>query len=155
MLAAAQERLGSRENVNYTRASFQSLLAKDPLNETYDFIYSSLAIHHLPFEEKKSLYAYIYDHLSTGGFFLHYDVVTPPSEGLETSYMAMWRQWIEKHPGIENRSDLMGIPDAYKDNQDNIPDTLDSQLRALEDLGFKHVDCYFKYGLFSLFGGGK
>jgi tRNA (cmo5U34)-methyltransferase len=155
MLDAAKERLGERKNAYYTQASFQELLANDPLNETFDFIYSSLAIHHLTLEEKKNLYAYVYNHLSTGGCFLHYDVVIPPSERLEKWYMSMWRQWIRAHPGTEKRQDLLGIPDQYKGNQDNIPDTLDSQLRALEAIGFRDVDCYFKYGIFSLFGGGK
>jgi len=155
MLEAAKERLGEQAKVHYTQATFQALLTHDPLHETFDFIYSSLAIHHLTFEEKKNLYAYVHNHLSTGGIFLNYDVVTPPSQRLEKSYMSMWRQWIKAHPGAEKRQDLLGIPDQYKGNQDNIPDTLDSQLRALKDIGFKDVDCYFKYGIFSLFGGRK
>jgi tRNA (cmo5U34)-methyltransferase len=155
MLDAAKARLGERGNIHYSQASFQELLANDPLNEPHDFIYSSLAIHHLAFEEKKKLYIYIYDHLSTGGCFLHYDVVTPPSERLDRWYMSMWRQWIKEHPATENRQGLLGIPEEYKGNQDNLPDTLDSQLRALKEIGFRDVDCYFKYGIFSLFGGGK
>lgn len=50
---------------------------------------------------------------------------------------------------------LLGIPDQYKGNPDNIPETLGSQLQALEQIGFKEVDCYFKHGIFSLFGGFK
>lgn len=38
---------------------------------------------------------------------------------------------------------------------DNLPDTLDAQLESLEKVGFKDVDCYFKYGIFSVFGGFK
>ena len=53
MLEAARARLGMRANVTYTQASFQTLLATDLLGEAYDFVYSSLAIHHLSFEEKK------------------------------------------------------------------------------------------------------
>jgi len=155
MLDAARDRLAEHADLIYFKASFQELLANDPLNELFDFIYSSLAIHHLPFEEKKSLYAYIYNHLSMGGCFVHYDVVVPPSEKLERWYMSLWREWIRKHAAINKRKDLIGIPEEYKGNQDNIPDTLDSQLRALETIGFKDVDCYFKYGMFSLFGGFK
>ena len=50
---------------------------------------------------------------------------------------------------------LLGIPDQYKENPDNIPDTLESQLHALTAIGFQDVDCHFKYGIFSLFGGRK
>ena len=155
MLDAARERLGQRENIFYSQASFQALLADDPLKETYDFIYSSLAIHHLSLAEKKDLYAYIQGHLTSGGCFVHYDVVAPPSERLETCYMSLWRQWIGSHPAKERRQGLMGIPDEYKANPDNLPDTLDSQLNAMRALGFEHVDCYFKYGMFALFGGCK
>ena len=49
----------------------------------------------------------------------------------------------------------MEIPQLYKDNLDNTPDTLKSQIEALEKIGFQNVDCYFKYGIFSLFGGNK
>ncbi|MCF7975601.1 MAG: class I SAM-dependent methyltransferase [Phycisphaerae bacterium] len=155
MLNAAKERLGEQKSIEFMQASFQTLLANDSLNEQYDFIYSSLAIHHLRFDEKKKLYGYIYDHLDAGGCFVHYDVVTPPSERLDRCYMSMWRQWIKGHPATENRRELVGIPEEYKGNQDNMPDTLDSQLKALQEIGFKDVDCYFKYGIFALFGGRK
>jgi tRNA (cmo5U34)-methyltransferase len=155
MLEAAKERLGEQGNLFFSQVSFQELLSKDPINENFDFIYSSLAIHHLPFVEKKNLYNYIYNHLSAGGCFVHSDVVFPPSEKLERFYLSIWRQWIKKHPAIEKHKELIDIPEEYKDNKDNIPDTLDSQLSAMKDIGFKDVDCYFKYGIFSLFGGFK
>lgn len=155
MLAAAKKRLGEKSNILFTQASFQELLANDPLNENFDFIYSSLAIHHLPFEDKKNLYAYIYDHLSDNGCFVHYDVVLTASEKLEKYYLSLWRQWIKEHPGIEKRQDLLGVPEEYKGNKDNMPDTLESQLKAMEEIGFKGVDCFFKYGIFSIFGGFK
>lgn len=155
MLNAAKERLGKQDNVYFSKASFQELLINDPFDEHFTFVYSSLAIHHLSFEEKIALYTYIHKHLATEGCFVHYDVVLPPSENLDRCYMAMWRQWIESHPAISKRKDLIGIPEEYKGNQDNMPDTLDSQLRALEAIGFRDVDCFFKYGIFALFGGFK
>ena len=155
MLEAAKKRLKNNGNINFIKASFQDLLAGELLTENFDFIYSSLAIHHLPFEEKKQLYAYIYKLLSPGGCFVHYDVVVPPSGKIEKWYLSLWRQWIKEHPSIEMRENLLDIPEQYKGNQDNIPDTLESQLEVLEKIGFKEVDCFFKYGIFSLFGGFK
>lgn len=153
MLAAAQKRLLGEENVSFSQASFQELLTKDPLNEDFDFIYSSLAIHHLPFAEKKNLYAYGYNHLAPGGCFVNYDVVAAPSEKLEEFYLSLWRQWIAAHPAAEKRGDLLTVPEQYKANKDNIPDTLESQLQALTEIGYNDVDCYCKWGIFSLFGG--
>jgi len=37
----------------------------------------------------------------------------------------------------------------------NKPDTLANQLRALKSAGFVDVDCYFKNGIFVVFGGAK
>ena len=155
MLEAAKKRLGIQANLNFIQASFQELLTDNLLKENFDFIYSSLAIHHLPFEEKRNLYAYIYNHLSPGGYFIHYDIVVPSTEKLEKWYLLLWRQWIKKHSAKERSEKLLGIPEQYKDNPDNIPDTLKAQLDALNKIGFNNVDCFFKYGIFSLFGGSK
>jgi tRNA (cmo5U34)-methyltransferase len=155
MLEAAKKRLGNNSNISFIKASFQDLLAEKTLNESFDFIFSSLAIHHLLYEEKKNLYSYIHELLSPGGFFVHYDVVVPPSEKIEKWYLSIWRHWIEDHPDKEAGKKLLNIPEQYKGNSDNTPDTLQSQLEVLELIGFKDVDCYFKYGIFSLFGGVK
>jgi tRNA (cmo5U34)-methyltransferase len=155
MLQAARNRLAQKTNIDFINLSFQDLLEKKSLNRDFDFIYSSLAIHHLPFEDKKRLFAYIHDLLSPGGCFVHYDVVVPPSAQIENWYLELWRQWIKEHPNIETHAGLLAIPEEYKGNPDNIPDTLESQLTVLEDVGFKNIDCFFKYGIFSLFGGCK
>jgi len=155
MLEAAKKRLEDKTNINFIQANFQELPAGEPLSENFDFIYSSLAIHHLPFEEKKQLYSYIYEHLSPNGCFVHYDVVLPPSEKIEKWYLSLWRQWIEEHPDKEMSKNLLGIPEQYKENSDNMPDSLESQLQVLKKIGFTEVDCYFKDGIFVLFGGFK
>jgi len=155
MLDAAKGRLKDFPNVQYVRASFQELLAKDTLTKDFDFIYSSLAIHHLSLEEKCDLFAYVYDHLSSGGYFVHYDVILPPTEILEKWYLSLWKQWIKEHPNYKDRKELLAITDQYKGNPDNTPDTLESQMKAMHEIGFQNVDCFFKYGIFSLFGGSK
>ena len=155
MLEAAQNRLGNNSKISFMKASFQDILAGESLNENFDFIYSSLASHHLPFEDKRHLYAYIHKLLSPDGCFVHYDVVVPPSGKIEKWYLSLWRQWIKEHSDKEMREKLLGIPEQYKGNPDNLPDTLESQLEVLEEIGFKEVDCFFKYGIFSLFGGFK
>jgi tRNA (cmo5U34)-methyltransferase len=155
MLEAAKTRLRNYHNISYTQSKFQDLLINDSLTGTFEFIFSSLAIHHLNSNEKKNIYEYIYRHLSPGGCFINYDVVLPQSNDLEQLYLSLWSQWIIEHPEKERREKLIGIPKQYKENTDNIPDTLESQLETLKVVGFKQVDCYFKYGIFSLFGGNK
>lgn len=155
MLDAARARLSNAENIDFIKIDFHNLIEERSISKQFDFIYSSLAIHHLPYNEKLKLYTYIYSMLKPGGCFIHYDVVIFQSGKIENWYMEFWRQWIKKHPLKQRSEKLIGIPDQYKENKDNIPDTLSAQLQALKDIGFKDVDCYFQHGIFALFGGFK
>jgi tRNA (cmo5U34)-methyltransferase len=155
MLQAAGKRLAHFEKKHLIHASFQDLLARDPLQSTFAFILSSLAIHHLVMAEKESLFEYVHDHLDPGGFFLNIDVVLSPTDALEEWYLALWQEWIDAHSANPQKASLLPVPQQYKDNLDNVPDPLLPQLKALERIGFRNVDCYYKYGVFAMFGGSK
>lgn len=156
MLDAARQRLAEQAaRIDFVQASFQDLLASDPFSIDFDFIFSSLAIHHLSLPEKTALYGFAYERLAAGGQFINFDVVLAPSARLEKCYLSLWTEWIRQHAGPAGIDKLLPIPEQYKDNSDNKPDTLKSQLEALEDMGFQEVDCYYKYGIFSMFGGRK
>jgi tRNA (cmo5U34)-methyltransferase len=157
MLSRAKDRLKDFKNVHFIRASFQELLNKNTALQNYDFIVSSLAIHHLTMEEKTVLFKTIYSHLNVDGYFLNIDVVLAPSDALEQWYLLLWKQWIDE------RKSFLGIEDSrydeivwrYKDNTDNKPDILAAQLNLLQAIGFKDVDCFYKYGIFTMYGGKK
>jgi tRNA (cmo5U34)-methyltransferase len=153
MLESAKKRLADFRDVQFVQATFQDLLVDDPLHTSFDFILSSFAIHHLETQEKKALFEYIYHHLSADGFFLNLDVVLAPYQDLEEWYLSLWREWISASVDSARKPDLLPIPQQYKDNPDNFPDTLSSQLEALQAIGFKNVDCFYKYGIFTIFGG--
>ncbi len=157
MLCRAKERLKDFKDTRFIRASFEEIIKKDiPLDVNYDLVVSSQAIHHLTLAEKTSLFRTIYDHLGSGGHFLNIDVILAPSEDLERWYMSLWREWIsERQKSLGTESDFTDIISRYKDNKDNKPDTLDDQLIALKEIGFKDVDCFYKYGIFSVYGGQK
>jgi tRNA (cmo5U34)-methyltransferase len=157
MLRKAAQRLKDRGDVRFLKASFQDLLEGHDLRGTFDFIVSSLAIHHLDLKGKRELFRWIYSHLKDEGHFLNIDVVLAPDDALEAWYMALWQEWITEkkaEAGIEGEvyDDTMR---RYKDNRDNTPDPLWAQLEALKTLGFKDVDCYYKYGIFTIYGGRK
>lgn len=158
MLEKAKGRLKGFQNVNFVKASFQDILNGAINLENYDFCVSSLAIHHLEMEEKAALFLHIASHLNSGGYFVNIDVVLPPSEELEEWYFAIWKDWMGYMTDRFNVKD--NIPEdiikRYKDPlSTNKPDTLGNQLKALEKAGFKDVDCYYKNGIFAVFGGKK
>jgi tRNA (cmo5U34)-methyltransferase len=157
MLNKAKDRMKEFGNLHFIRASFQEIINKKITLQRYDFIVSSLAIHHLSIEEKTALFETIYSHLNVGGYFLNIDVVLAPSDALEQWYLLLWKQWIDERTsflGIEgsHRDDVIV---RYKDNNENMPDTLAAQLNALQTIGFEDVDCFYKYGIFTMYGGKK
>jgi tRNA (cmo5U34)-methyltransferase len=157
MLKKAEEKLAGLKNARFIQSSFQDLIHEDILEGDFDIIASSLAIHHLTMEEKASLFGKIYAHLKPGGRFVNIDVVLAPVEGLEGWYMRLWKDWIaerKKTLGITG-GQFDDIIQQYKDAEENKPDTLDAQLDALRSIGFRDVDCYYKYGIFTMFGGSR
>ena len=110
MLEAAKIRLKDFNNVIFVQAGFQELLRKEVLHKNYDFIASSLAIHHLTMKEKKALFRKIYQHLCPGGYFVNIDCVLAPSETLEQLYMSMWKEWIDE------KKKSLGITGNYFDD---------------------------------------
>ena len=62
---------------------------------------------------------------------------------------------------MDDKKSSLGLEDEpsgniikrYKDLRENKPDTLESQLKTLKEIGFSEVDCFYKYGIFSVYGG--
>ncbi len=157
MLLRADERLGVYTNVHFVKASFAGLLDGTVDLGEFDLCVSAQAIHHLSFEEKADLFKYIFKHLSDRGSFLNIDVVRPPSEEIEAWYFDIWRGWMRMkmaEAGLDE--DPERVISQFKDPASmNRPDTLEAQLDALRDAGFRDVDCYYKNGIFAVFGGRK
>jgi tRNA (cmo5U34)-methyltransferase len=123
----------------------------------YDIVVSSMAIHHLTMDEKRSFFKAINAHLRQDGHFINIDVVLPPSEALDGWYMKLWEEWMD-----EKRTELKAYDEAsrdvigrYKEGAENQPDTIEDQLNTLRIAGFRDVDCYYKYGVFVVYGGVK
>jgi tRNA (cmo5U34)-methyltransferase len=156
MLQKARERLGSYQNVEFVKASFQEILDGKTALGNYDACVSSMAIHHLDLSEKAALFRFIYEHLNEGGRFVNVDVTLAPAEELQEWYLGIWKDWMSHMMAQYNVTDE--VPeDVIRRYQDpvsmNKPDTLQDQLDALNAAGFRNVDCYYKNGLFAVFGG--
>jgi tRNA (cmo5U34)-methyltransferase len=154
MLTAARKKLSAIEGVECVKCTFQDIIEKRSLGAKYNLIVSSLAIHHLMMDEKIALFNVIFDHLEPGGAFFNIDAVLPPDEVVESWYLALWKEWILEHEqGLDNRDTFQYIPQQFINNPENVPDTLSWQLNSLKGIGFTNVDCYYKYGLFAVYGG--
>jgi len=157
MLNKARERLAGLENTHFLRASFQELLNIDIELPDFDLIVSSLAIHHLTSSQKKSLFGYIFSHLVNGGYFVNIDCILSPTEALEKWYLQLWKEWmIEKQTALKLETDHKDIIQRHAENEHHSKlDTLPDQLNALRDVGFEDVDCFYKHGIFAMYGGRK
>lgn len=103
----------------------------------FDVVVSSLAIHHLPDERKKELFAEIFELLNQGGVFYNLDVVAASTAELHALSQAAF--------GFDAR-----VPDPSDQ-----PARLEDQLSWLRAAGFTNVDCFWKWLELSLVGGMK
>lgn len=158
MLSEAGKNLAGAD-CRFVSATFEEFLDAPWEEERYDFIYSSMAIHHMEHTDKLRLYNRFYTVLRYGGLFMNIDVVKPPTERAEEWQFAMWPDWINRNFRAQGRNDAIGrhddLPAIYKGKPENKPSGLMDQLAGLSASGFRDVDCYWKNGIFAMFGGTK
>ncbi|MGC8661896.1 MAG: class I SAM-dependent methyltransferase [Nitrososphaeria archaeon] len=157
----------SGPQVSYRQQAFEEHINSPAQDQAYDFIYSGIAIHHLDFFSKSQLYSKIYRELRFGGLFLNFDIVLPPSEYSERLQFKMWSDWMKEELArstkidtdtflrLQNASKVEDIPVNNKLKSENKPSGLCEQLQMLTEIGFRDADCFYKYGVFALFGGTK
>jgi tRNA (cmo5U34)-methyltransferase len=124
MLAAARERFADDERVELVQHDLDERL---PALGRFDAVVSSMAIHHLEHERKRSLYGEVFDLLEPGGVFANYEHVASPTERLHRAFFA-----------------AIGEPLENEDPSDRLLD-VETQLGWLRELGFDDVDCYWKW----------
>jgi tRNA (cmo5U34)-methyltransferase len=158
MLSKAEQRLEGK-NVVFIQQTFEDYIAAPPDDQAYDFVFSSNAIHHLDWMGKSQIYAKVFRELAFGGAFINIDVVKPASERSEQWQLAMWRDWMNEtlqRNGFEvDVGKYDDLPVHAKLKPENKPSTLIDQLQLLGQIGFRSVDCFYKHGVFAVFGGTK
>ena len=158
MLKKAKEKLDSSK-ISYRHLTFEDYCESQSEDCKYDLVFSANAIHHLDFIQKTALFAKIYKALKRGGLFLNIDPVHPSSAYSEEIQFEIWRNWmnetLEKNGHKKDIGKYNNIPSVYKNNLENKPSTLWDQLQMLGKCSFRDVDCFYKYGIFSVFGGTK
>lgn len=125
----------------------------------FDLVVSGLAIHHLPDERKRELYAEIFDVLKPGGLFLHLEHVAPHSEWAKQAFDdlfidSLWSHH-RSHGGTKTRDEIAKEWYYRPDKSENILVPMETQCQWLRDIGFVEVDCHFKLFQLAVFGGRK
>jgi len=134
MLEELRGRFGGHSDI----AILEHDLAK-PLPELglFDAVVSSFAIHHVPHERKRVLYAESFARLNAGGVFLNLEHVASPTLRLHTQFLAA----LEVAPQDEDPSNkLLDV---------------ELQLGWLREIGFVDVDCHWKWRELALLAGTK
>ena len=123
----------------------------------FDVVVSGFAIHHLPDVRKRALYEEIRDLLAQGGVFVNAEHVASAAPRIEEMFNdAMAEHLFERRRErgeqvtlAEVKRDLLERPDRAA----NILALVEDQCAWLRELGFRDVDCYWKYFELAIFGG--
>jgi tRNA (cmo5U34)-methyltransferase len=147
MLAQARERLAAEAaRVRFIIMDFATSIPAGG----YDLVISALAIHHLGDAEKRGLFRNICGVLRPGGAFINADQVLGPSATAERRYHETWlRQARERDVGATD------LAQALERMRADRMCPLAVQLRWLEEVGFRDVDCAYKNYRFAVYSGFK
>lgn len=146
MLDVAKIRFQNESNVEYIVADYTAY----EFAGSVDIVISSLSIHHLTDDDKKSLYRKIFACLKHNGLFINADQVLGSTPYLESLYKDDWKKKVESS-GLSKDE----IASAYERITLDKMSTLDEQLSWLRDVGFQDVDCVYKYFNFAVLFGRK
>jgi tRNA (cmo5U34)-methyltransferase len=114
----------------------------------YDTAISALAIHHLPAERKRHLFAELYGLLEPGGMFVNMDfvLVNGPLRGLFDEQMLTNLVKAERERGSTRSAEEIERELATDGDEDeDRPDTVEDQLRWLTEAGFEQAEVHFKW----------
>lgn len=121
---------------------------------SFDCIVSGYAIHHLSHARKKELYGEIFELLKPGGVFINIEHVASATPELERLYDEMFIDHLTMH-NKRSRDEVAAEYYARPDKADNILEKVTTQVEWLQEIGYEHADCYFKWMELAVFGGRK
>lgn len=143
MLAQAKARFaGLGDRVRYVEGDY----AAQPFGETYDYIVSSLSIHHLPHEGKRALFRKIAGSLRSGGVFVNADQVAGESPYYDAYYRKRWEEDV-----LASGIGRAAFEASIERRKQDINATSGDQLAWLREAGFAEADIVFRHYDFAVF----
>ena len=146
MLAKAQQRFANDTQVSYQIVDF----IDGELTGNYDAVVSALALHHTPQDQLKAVFAKIHTVLQPDGIFINADQVLGNTLENEAAYERHWRAAVLASGAGQAVLDM-----AIERMKADRTATLDHQLMWLREIGFQHVECWFKEYRFAVYSGAK
>ncbi|MEV0392079.1 class I SAM-dependent methyltransferase [Polymorphospora rubra] len=144
MLAKAVQRFARVDHVRTLVADLTDPLPVGP----FDAVVSGLAIHHLPHEGKRDLFARIRDVLRPGGLFVNVEQVLAPTPTIEALYDRQHEQHV--HDSETPADEWAAGRERMKHD---ICIDVDTQLDWLRQAGYAQVDCLAKDWRFATYAG--
>lgn len=141
MLALARERLAAVPDIGFSVGDMGETLPQGP----WDAVVSALAIHHLPHEAKRGLFARIRAVMKPGGWFVNAEQVLGPDAETEVRHVRLWHHAIREAGVPEDE-----IAAAADRMRHDICAPVEDQLRWLREAGFSQVDAPFRHWRFAV-----
>jgi len=147
MLNVAKEKLSAYKEIEYVQAD----VADYKFNRKFDAIVSSLTLHHLETDsDKHKFHLKAFKALKSPGMFVNADIIVAPEKEMQSKNIEKWKQFILKSSSEEF------VKDRYKKYlAEDRPAVLLNEVNSLKKSGFKHVEVFWKYYNFAVYGGMK
>ncbi len=121
----------------------------------YNAVISLLSIHHLTDSQKRRLFKKISQILKPKGVFVNGDFVVSDSNFINRKSAKIEEEFM-KSQGIKEPGLLTLISSRAKIcAEDDIPTTVENQIKWLKQVGFNEADCIWKYFNFAIYCGLK
>lgn len=137
ILTECKTRFQHHKNIHYHQQDFSAL---DFPNEHFDLVLSSIAIHHIPDEQKLKLYQKIYQILKTEGIFEFADQTRGATEEIYQKHISRWKEAAFSLGSTQENWDMWM---QHQDDHDYHTE-VSWHLEKLKSLSFVSVDILWK-----------
>jgi tRNA (cmo5U34)-methyltransferase len=120
---------------------------------SYGAAVSGFAIHHLPAERKRALFAEVYELLEPEAMFVNMDYVLtrgPLRGAWDEQLLANALRAERARGGARSEAELER--DLFDDSDEDRPDSTEDQVHWLREAGFADVEVHFKWAEAAIFG---
>lgn len=144
MLALAQQRLGDDPLITYHQTDYLT----EPFPHELCAVVSSLSIHHLDHQGKRTVFRKAYDALLPNGVFVNAEQVAGPTPALEERYKQLWLEQVRLSGATEQQ-----VSDSLYRQREDLCASVEDQLLWLREAGFADADCWYKENRFAVLAG--